>query len=306
MLPITGLFRIPVRVVWIWVAAALALSSGCLVRHRKLERATHRNAPLLSAGVEQLTEMLRQRYQSIETLNAIVDLEPSVLSASKGEIADYKDVRGYILVRKPAWIRVVGLYPVVRTTAFDMVSDGRTFRVYLPGKNLFLVGQNRIDQPSPRKLENLRPEHLLDALLIRPPNETERAVVENWSEGGTPAYILHVIERDAPGRWQLARNVWFDRASLEIQRQQLFDQKGEVVTDARYAGWERHGGVVFPNRMVITRPKDEYELSIEFSKSTFNEPIGPEKFELAQPPGVKVQRVGETPATAAGGKAGGQ
>ena len=266
-----------------------------------------RNVPLLSAGVEQLTETLRQRYQSIETLNATVDLEPSVLSESKGEIADYKDVRGYILVRKPAWIRVIGLYPVVRATAFDMVSDGKTFRVFLPGKSLFLVGQNRVEQPSPRKLENLRPEHLLNALLIRPPDQqTERAVVENWSDGGTPAYILHVIQRESPARWQLARNVWFDRASLEIQRQQLFDQTGEVVTDARYAGWERHGSVVFPKRIIITRPKDEYELSIQFNKSAFNDPIEPEKFDLPQPPGVKVQRVGPAAAPPAGGKPGGQ
>ncbi len=112
-------------------------------------------APLLVAGLDQLDEILRQHYADIETLNATVDMEPAVLSASKGEIANYKEVRGYILLRKPAWIRVIGLYPVVRSTAFDMVSDGQDFRLYLPGRNLFLEGPDRLERPSPNKLENL-------------------------------------------------------------------------------------------------------------------------------------------------------
>ncbi len=277
--------------------AATLGGSGCLVRRHKLDRGTPPNAPLLTADVEQLAEIIHQRYAAIETLNATVDLEPSLLSSSKGEIAEYKDVRGYILLRKPAWIRVIALYPVVRTTAFDMVSDGQTFRLYLPGKSLFLIGQNRVEKPSPKKLENLRPEHLLNALLIQPPDSpTERAVIENWTDDGADSYILHIIRRDSPGgRLQLARNVWFDRSSLQIFRQQLFDEKGDVVTDARYAEWEPHGAVAFPKAIVITRPKDEYELTLRFEKSAFNDPLSQDKFILPPPPGVKVEYVGEKP-----------
>jgi hypothetical protein len=190
----------------------------------------------------------------------------------------------------------VGLYPVVRATAFDMTSDGQTFRLYLPSKNLFLVGPNRIEQPSPRKIENLRPEHLLDALMIRPPTApAERAVLENWTDLGTPSYIMHIIRQDGPNRVYLARNIWFDRATLEITRQRVFDRDGDVVTDARYGTWERHGNVTYPKRIIINRPKEEYELSIDFEKLAFNDPIGQDKFDLPEPPGVKVQRVGETP-----------
>ena len=286
------------------MAVTLAGSAGCLVRRRRIERAAAPNAPLLTAQLGQLAETLRQRYESVETLNAVVDLEPAVLSATKGEIAEYKDVRGYILMRKPAWIRVIALYPVVRGTAFDMVSDGATFRLHLPSRNLFLIGDNVIAKPSARKLENLRPQHMLDALLVRPPDSpAEQAVLENWTDPTHASYIVHVLRRDAAGRLQLARKIWFDRVTLELVRQQVFSNGGDLATDVRYEGWQRRGGVAFPEHLIISRPQDEYELSIRFLKTTFNEPLGEEKFELAPPPGVKVQKVeeeGSRPAPAGG------
>lgn len=295
------------RAALISLVAVTLVCAGCLVRRHKLDRAARPNAPLLTASLDELTGILRERYDSVETLNATVDLEPALLSSSKGEIAEYKDVLGYILFRKPSSIRVIALYPVVRTTAFDMVSDGHSFRLYLPGKNLFLIGLNRIEKPSPKKLENLRPEHLLDALLIRPPDPpSERAVFENWAEGGEPSYIVHIIRREAPGRLDLARNIWFDRTSLEIHRQQVFDAQGNITSDARYGGWERRGGVLYPKQIIVTRPKEEYELSIRFEKATFNQPISREKFDLPEPPGVKVERInGGASAKPSGGGGGG-
>ena len=268
----------------------LVTSTGCLVRRRKIERPPRTQAGLLTAALEDLTQRIQQRYESIETLQATVDLEPSLISASKGEIADYKDVRGYILVRKPSFIRVVAQYPIVRGTAFDMVSDGRSFRLHLPARNLFLTGPNQIQKPSARKLENLRPQHLLEALVIQPPDGvTEQPMLENFAEDGS--YLVHIVRRGADGRLQLARKVWFDRLSLEIVRQQIFDPRGDPVTDARYAGWERRDGVLFPKHIVITRPKDGYELSIRFQKTTLNQPLGEDRFQLAEPPGVQVRRI---------------
>ncbi|MBI3666386.1 MAG: DUF4292 domain-containing protein [Acidobacteria bacterium] len=272
----------------------LVFSTSCLVRRRRIEQTGRPPAPLLTAGLDQLAETIKQRYEAIETLSATVDLEPSILSPSKSEIAEYKDVRGFILFRKSAWIRVIAQYPVVRGTAFDMVSDGATFRLLLPSRNLFLTGLNAIAKPSPRKLENLRPQHLLDALLVRPPDpSTEEAVLENWTDATHASYIVHILGRDSAGRLHLARRLWFDRASLELVRQQVFNGGGDLVTDARYEGWERHGGIMFPALLIISRPQDEYELSIHFLKTGFNEPMGEEKFDLQPPPGVKVQKVGE-------------
>ncbi len=274
-------------------------SAGCLVRRRKLDSASRPGSPLLAATLEQLAGSLQQRYEAIQTLNATVDLEPSLISTGKGEIADYKDVRGYILIRKPAWIRMIALYPIVRGTAFDMVSDGETFRAWLAAKNLFLMGRNQIEKPSPKRLENLPPQHMLQALLVEPPNPaSEQAVIESWMEAGAARYILYILRKRPGGGLALARKIWFDRATLEVVRQQVFDPAGDQVTDARYGRWERRDGVLFPGHIIITRPKDEYELSIRFLKTVFNEEIAKDRFDLPAPPGAKVQRVGqEQPAT---------
>jgi outer membrane lipoprotein-sorting protein len=291
-----------------WVALLLILggATGCLVRRHKLDNARPASAPaLLTAGLEQLTETLRQRFEAVETLNATVDLEPSLLSTAKGEIAEYKDVRGFILFRKPGWIRVIAQYPLVRSTAFDMVSDGETFRLFLPGKNLLLQGRNRISQPSQKKLENLRPQHLQEALLIRPPEANEQALIENWTEAGTASYIVHIIAANG-GQPHLARKVWFDRGTLEISRQQVFDTAGNVVTDARYGGWQRVGSTSFPREIVILRPQDEYQLHIHFVTTNLNAPLEMEKFELHEPEGVQIRQiVGETTPPPARGKTGG-
>jgi hypothetical protein len=76
------------------------------------------------------------------SFSATVDMVPALGSSEKSKITEYKDVRGYILFRKPADIRIIGLYPVVRNKAFDMVSNGKDFRLYLPGQ-----------QPLRRRLE---------------------------------------------------------------------------------------------------------------------------------------------------------
>ena len=54
---------------------------------------------------------------------------PAVGSVNKGKITEYKDVLGYILFKKPDEMRLIGLYPVVRNKAFDMVSRGADFRL---------------------------------------------------------------------------------------------------------------------------------------------------------------------------------
>jgi outer membrane lipoprotein-sorting protein len=273
------------------VLFAIASASGCVVRRRRIESVAKSGGPLLTAGVEQLTKSLAERYGIIETLSATVDLEPSLLSTEKGEIAEYKDVRGFILIRKPESIRVIAQLPVVRSTAFDMVSDGQTFRVHLPSKNLLLVGTNRQTKPSEKKLENLRPQHLLEALLIRPPNPaTEEAVVENWTETAPPSYIVHII-REAGARSYLARKVWFDRRTLQVTRQQVYEPSGDLVTDAHYAGWQQVGATTLPRQIIIFRPKDEYQLNVHFLTTNLNVPLEPEKFQISAPAGVQVRRL---------------
>lgn len=269
---------------------ALALP-GCLVRKLKVVRpgiaATDK---LQTATLEQLVAKLRLWDQQIKTLNLTADLEPSLGSVQKGEIAELKDVRSFVLVRKPDDLRMIGLYPVVRSRAFDMVSDGETFKLHVPAKNKFIVGKARLDQPSPSKLENLRPQHMLEALIVAPPAKNERAFLENDTDEVHAYYIIHTV-REAGGRLLLNRNIWFDRVNLRVMRQEIFDEQGDIVSDSRYSRYDTVSGVQFPKEISIMRPKDEYGVKLTMEKVELNQPLGDDKFALDQPPGTELMNL---------------
>src|SRR5262249_48158518 len=156
---------------------------------------------LLTTNREDLISQLLRHYNEVQTLNATVDMVPALGTANKGKITEYKDVRAYILFRKPSGIRIVGLYPVVRNKAFDMVSDGASFSLYLPPKNRFIQGSNEVQNTSPNKLENLRPQVFLDSLLVRPIDPSrEQTVLENFTDEDNAVYILSSIAPGADGQ----------------------------------------------------------------------------------------------------------
>src|SRR5437868_7172470 len=157
--------------------------SGCLFRSHRVEPQFNPTA-LKSATKQDLINYINSQASKIQSMQATVDIDTAVGGAKKGKVTEYQQIRGYVLARKPAMLRMIGLFPIVRNRAFDMVSDGQQFKVSLPPKNRFVVGRNDVVTPNPQQpLENLRPQIIYDALLLReidPQDET--AVLENASE----------------------------------------------------------------------------------------------------------------------------
>ena len=213
-----------------------------MVRRRLISRrGANPTQTLQVADRDSLIEAVNRQYRAVHDFNATVDMVPALGSAEKSKITEYKDVRGYILFRKPASIRMIGLYPVVRSKAFDMASMGAGFNLYIPSKSLFITGPNDVIQPSANKLENLRPDHFLDALLVKPIDPaTEKVVLENLTDEDQAVYILLVIHQ-AAGQLRLDRSIWFNRLNLHIERQLIFDNAGNILTDARYTEWKAVG-----------------------------------------------------------------
>src|SRR5437899_5283265 len=158
--------------------------TGCLFRSHKVQPREVSKAPLKTATQAELIEYVNTQAARVQSMQATVDIDTSVGGVKKGKVTDYKQIRGYVLARKPAMLRMIGLLPIVRNRAFDMVSDGQEFNVWIPPKNRFVVGRNDFMTPNPQQpLENLRPQIIYDALLMReidPQNET--AVLENGTE----------------------------------------------------------------------------------------------------------------------------
>src|SRR5271155_5376320 len=166
-----------------WALALLLAvlpTTGCLFRTRPVEE-TYSKAPLQEASQSALIDTINQQAERIQSLKATLDIDTTVGGAKKGHQTDYKEIRGYVLARKPAMLHMIGLLPIVRTTAFDMVSNGQDFKLWIPPRNRFVTGRNALqthnaDQP----MESIRPQDIYDALLIRPVDpEHEIAVLEN-------------------------------------------------------------------------------------------------------------------------------
>lgn len=286
----------------LFVLAVLPLS-GCLFRSRKVERQLS-TAPLKSAAPQELFDYLNRQAALVKTMQATVDIDTSVGGEKNGKVVDYQEIRGYVLARKPAMLRMIGLLPIVRNRAFDMVSDGQRFKLWIPPKNRFVVGRNDTVRPGASALESLRPQHIYDALLLReidPQNEI--AVVENDFETVTdlkghrlrqPDYEVDVIRKGEQG-WFLSRKVIFSRADLMPHRQLIYDEHGNLATDARYEDLREYGGISFPNEIDIWRPQEEYSITLKIVKLQLNEALTDQQFELQQPAGAEVTNLEQQP-----------
>jgi outer membrane lipoprotein-sorting protein len=276
--------------------------SGCLFRSHKVQQ-TYSTAPLKTATQQELISYINDQAEKLQSLEATVDIDTSVGGAKKGRITDYQQIRGYVLVRKPDMLRMIGLMPVVRSRAFDMVSDGANFKLWIPPKNRFVLGRNDVQTPNPQTaLENIRPQQIYDALLIsRVDPSKEIAVMENDFEIVTdgkghkvqqPDYVLEVIRRSGEG-WYLWRKIVFSRTDLLPHRQLEYNTSGDLVTDSRYDGYKDYNGINFPSQIEIWRPHEEYDITLTAVKLEINAPMPNDKFTLPQPPNAEVVRLGQ-------------
>jgi hypothetical protein len=290
------------------VATLAAISCGCGGRngvkgHTELPQSQRPVAK--DATREELLEAYNLIARSTRTLNAAVELKPTAGSKYSGVIDEYHEVKAFLLAARPAEIRVIGQAPVIGTTVFDMASDGDTFRVWIPSKKKFLVGPVAVERISSKPIENLRPQHLLDALLWPEIRKEEAVTLREFNDENTRYYILTVLR----GGYQVEvlREVWFDRSDLQVARMLTFGPKGLLLSDIRLADWQppesaagqsaphalSSGTGSFPRAIRIDRPHDDYKLDLQVAKISLNEEIPAERFKLEQPAGAELVPLGE-------------
>jgi len=278
--------------------AVLTTLSGCLFHSHPVESRIS-TAPLEQATEAGLIDRINSQAARVQTLNATIEISTAVGGWTKGKITQYQTISGYIMVRKPQMLRMIGLLPVVRSRAFDMVSNGQTFELSIPPKNRFIVGRNDvITHNANQPLESLRPQHILDALLVRQiDSANEIAVLENSyetvadpkkkKEVQQPDYVIIVLRRGDAG-WFLSRKIIFSRVDLEPHEQIVYDRHGYIASDVHYRDFSDHEGIDFPSQINIWRPQEEYAINLTVQKVTFNQPLADEQFALQQPVGAQV------------------
>jgi outer membrane lipoprotein-sorting protein len=283
--------------------AVLPWLSGCLYHTHKVEKTTLAG-PVMDASVAQLVNEVNDRYSAVNTLTATVDFQATTGGARQGKQTDITPFHGYILLRKPAMLRVLALLPVVRTHAFDLASDGQTFKLVIPPRSRAIVGTNKVTKPSANTLENLRPDIFLDSVLIKSIEPERLVYLTNTSQTHrqdkklveTPEYDLHVGEEDPQATDGLKvhvlkpmRVIRFSRLTLLPIGQDIYDADGGVETHVEYGPYRQFGTAHMPSSIVIQRPREAYQITISVQKVVVNQPLGDEQFVLKIPSDYKVQ-----------------
>ena len=277
--------------------SALACTAGCRGAITKTTTIPPATRPVaLEAAPEQLLDRYNSLAHNLQSLDATVELKPSAGSAYSGVISEYHEVKAFLLASRPYNIRMIGQVPVVGKTVFDMASDGQNFEVSIPPRNKFLTGPVSVARPSSKPIENLRPQHLVEALLWPEVRKEEITLPEEYNDESARYYVLTVLR----GGYQseILRKIWFDRADLHLARLQSYGPRGVLLSDVRYANWqplEVPGATLteYPRSIRLDRPHDEYRLDMAVTKISLNEPIASDHFQLEPPQDVEVVRLSD-------------
>lgn len=283
------------------LAATLPMLSGCaslFVSKRKLLQPIA-PASVQTASADELVAALNDQWSKFESLTATVDVRASHLKTKEGVATDYPSFRANLLVRKPDMLRILGKLPVVQTTMFDLGSDGKRFTLNIPPKSRAYEGLNAEKGTSPNWYENLRPAPFFSAMVVRGLNSDEFYSVTSDSSTQEdavhkrlllhPEYILNITRGKPNSQEQFpVRVITFRREDLLPYEQDLYDDSGVLQTQVIYASYHDYDGHLYPSKITMKRPQDEYQLVMTVEQVIFNPPLTDDQFQIAIPPGSTV------------------
>lgn len=276
--------------------------SGCFVHTRTVKQAKMPDV-IRSATADQLVESVNEQCQAIKSLSATVQFQATEGGPRKGKEKTYTSFSGYILLRKPEAVRVIGLVPVLHTRAFDMASDGNTFKllIYYP-HNHVIEGSNTVTKESPNPLENLRPKIFFDSLLINCIQPDDLVTLTTDSETNIdpkskqlmldPQYDLTVVRRKPDSQELIPQRViHFSRVDMHTVQEDIYNPEGAIQTQAIYGPMQQFGPQTFPGTITIKRPLEEYQIVITIQKINVNLTLNDDQFEIKIPEGTPVKKL---------------
>ena len=293
---------------WLKFSALLVpVLTGCLSHTRKLQQ-PRLAGTVMNADAVQLVEAVNRRYDQVTSLSATVDFAASVGGAHKGKQTDYTSIHGYIRLRKPEMLRVLGYLPVVRLRAFDLASDGSHFTLLIPTKSRAIQGSNTVTKPAADSIENLRPELFFDSVLVRSISPDWIVSLTNSSQSSMdpktrqiieqPEYDLAILQPGQPSAsGALAkvakplRVIHFSRANLLPTGQDIYDSEGDLETQVTYGPYQNFNGSQFPRTITIEQLLAEYKITLTVEKLVLNQPLADDQFEQEVPAGYKVEKM---------------
>jgi outer membrane lipoprotein-sorting protein len=273
--------------------------TGCLTHIRAVPK-TRPAEVVMGESLDQLLLQVDKQFNAIQTINAAVEVVATEGGGRQGQIKEFPSFGGYIFLRKPEDLRVLLRVPYLGSVGLDMVSDGKSWKLWVPKKNLAMTGTGEVADPSQHGLESLRPKVIFDSLLIHglatdqivvltqdtriiPDVKNKKDLIEE------PDYDLSILEPPHGQTAHTVRVIHIGRSNLLPYQQDIYDRDGNVVTQAFYSNYQTFGDLRFPMKIEIKRPQDQYSLTITITKMTLNQKLEDDQFELKIPDGVPVK-----------------
>lgn len=284
-------------------AAALALPlllAGCSLLPTTRHLPVPKSATVLSATPLELVGQINQRWGALNAMTAKVEIQATELKTAEGVEKDEPSIRGIIITRKPAMLRVVGTDFGVKI--FDMASDGSGFKLLIPHDNTAFEGPNTVKEKNPNPLLNLRPDFFLDAMAVRGLDPGNEYMVEGDSETiEDPSrkhlyieqeYTLTVMQPKAGPEKLPLRVITFHRDDMLPYDQDVYDSDGNLETQIRYSNYAQFGVIKYPSKITIKRPQEGIELVLTVDDVQENPPgVSDDQFQVKIPDGYKIQQL---------------
>jgi outer membrane lipoprotein-sorting protein len=273
--------------------------TGCLTHIRSVPK-TRPADVVMDATLDQLLQQVDKRLNAIQTLNASVEVAAAEGGGRQGQVKEYPSFSGYIFLRKPDDLRVLLRVPFLGSVGLDMVSDGKTWKLWVPRRNLAMTGTNGVADPSQHGLESLRPAVIFDSLQIRGLGPEQIVVVTQDSRIipdpkdkkqliEEPDYELSILEQPQGKTARTLRVIHIGRSTLLPYQQDIYDRDGHIITQALYSNYQTFGDIPFPMKIEIRRPQDQYTLTITVTKLVLNQKLEDDQFDLKFPEGVTIK-----------------
>jgi outer membrane lipoprotein-sorting protein len=275
--------------------------TGCL-SHTRIVPKVQPPPVVFDATLDQLIQQVNARYNAINSMTASVGIVGTTGGPIQGIEKDSLVFSGYIFIRKPADLRVLLRVPVLGSQAFDMVSNGKQWTLWIPPRNRAMEGTSEVTTSSEKGFYSLRPAVVLDSMLVQ--GTTAGQIVSLTSDTRTiasnnkklapieePDYNLQFLDQPNGNKARTLRIVHISRTDLLPYQQDIFDEKGNVITRATYSDYQKFGDVQFPSKIVIRRPLDQYSLTITITKLVLNNKLDDDQFELKIPDTVPIEHI---------------
>jgi hypothetical protein len=313
------------------LAAVLLTATSCHLVHKPVA-VEKLLAPLSEANTAQLASEVN-RLVAARSIHGKVDIQFEDTSFATSGIAEkYRTAEGSITLQRPAKVYLVVEGPFATEVA-QMTSDGEHFRIailkgdekyrrFVRGTNqatyakletdgdgtVAKKGKPNTEAQTVNALSNLRPQHLTDALMIRPIDLHAPGLMyvqsEFYQSEKDPApqstkrvvrgyYLLDELQPGDNGSARLLRRFWFDRVNgIRLARQQTFNEKGILITDVSYGESRKFGdsNALMPVQVGLTRPQDHYKITITYQAPesvTVDHDYPPEVFVLENKWGLR-------------------